>query len=29
LGLILEVLQNHQLYAKEVKCKFGCAEIEY
>jgi hypothetical protein len=29
LRLVLEILQNQQLYAKEVKCRFGCAEIEY
>jgi hypothetical protein len=29
LGLVLEVLQNRQLYAKKVKCKFECLEIEY
>jgi hypothetical protein len=29
LKLVLEVLQSNQLYAKEVKCKFSCPEIEY
>ena len=29
LNSILEVLLNHQLYAKESKCVFGCREVEY
>ena len=29
LWFILGVLHAHQLYAKESKCKFGVAEIDY
>ena len=29
LKIVLEVLQSHQLYAKQSKCVFGCAEVEY
>ena len=26
---VLELLQQHQLYAKKSKCAFGCSEVEY
>ena len=26
---VLELLQQHQLYAKKSKCAFGCPEVEY
>ena len=26
---VLELLQQHQLYAKKSKCAFGCLEVEY
>ena len=26
---MLEILQSHQLYAKQSKCVFGYAEVEY
>ena len=26
---MLEVLQSHQLYAKQSKCVFSCDEVEY
>jgi len=29
LKIVLKVLQSHQLYAKQSKCVFGCAEVEY
>ena len=29
LKIVLEVLKSHQLYAKQSKCVFGCAEVEY
>ncbi|XP_075633404.1 uncharacterized protein LOC142605861 [Castanea sativa] len=29
LHLVLEVLVNHQLYAKQSKCVFACKEVEY
>ena len=29
LKIVLEVLQSHQLYAKQSKCVFGYAEVEY
>ena len=29
LKIVLEVMQSHQLYAKQSKCVFGCAEVEY
>ena len=29
LKIVLEVLQSHQLYAKQSKCAFGCAKFEY
>jgi hypothetical protein len=29
LKAVLELLQNHQLYAKLSKCQFGCQEVEY
>lgn len=29
LKIMLEVLQSYQLYAKQSKCMFGCAEVEY
>nr|XP_023879731.1 uncharacterized protein LOC111992135 [Quercus suber] len=29
LKTVLEVLQSHQLYAKQSKCVFGCEEVEY
>ena len=29
LKIVFEVLQSHQLYAKQSKCVFGCAEVEY
>ena len=29
LKIVLEVLQSHQLYAKQSKCAFGCAKVEY
>ena len=29
LKIVLEVLQSHQLYAKQFKCVFGYAEVEY
>ena len=29
LKIVLEILQSHQLYAKQSKCVFGYAEVEY
>jgi len=29
LRIVLELLQQHQLYAKRGKCAFGCPEVEY
>ena len=29
LRIVLELLQQHQLYAKRSKCVFGCPEVEY
>ncbi len=29
LQVVLEVLQQQQLYAKLSKCDFGCLEVEY
>lgn len=29
LRLVLETLRDHQLFAKEAKCRFGCKEVEY
>ena len=29
LRLVLELLQQHQLYAKKSKCAFRCSEVEY
>ena len=29
LKIVLEVLQSHQLYAKQSKCVFGCVEAKY
>ena len=29
LGLVLETLAKHQLYAKKPKCMFACKEMEY
>ena len=29
LKIVLEVLQSYQIYAKQSKCVFGCAEVEY
>lgn len=29
LRIILELLQQHQLYAKRSKCIFGCSKVEY
>ena len=29
LKIVLEVMQSYQLYAKQSKCVFGCAEVEY
>lgn len=29
LEIVLKLLQQHHLYAKITKCKFGCYEIEY
>lgn len=29
LKVVLELLQQHQLYAKLSKCHFGCQEVEY
>ena len=26
---VLELLQQHQLYAKKSKCAFGCSKVEY
>ena len=26
---VLELLQQHQLYAKKSKCAFGCSEVDY
>ena len=28
LRLVLELLRQHQLYAKKSKCAFGCSEVE-
>jgi hypothetical protein len=29
LTVVLNILKNHQLFAKKSKCSFGCQEIEY
>ena len=29
LRIVLELLQQHRLYAKRSKCVFGCPEVEY
>jgi hypothetical protein len=29
LQLVLETLQNQQLFAKSMKCKFRCPKVEY
>jgi len=29
LQIVLDILKQHQLFAKKSKCCFGCAEIEY
>lgn len=29
LRLTLEILRVHKLYAKELKCQFGCNKVEY
>ena len=29
LRLVLELLQQYQLYAKKSRCAFGCSEVEY
>jgi hypothetical protein len=29
LRVVLKTLQQHQLYAKRSKCRFGCKDVDY